>query len=147
MPGHSDKYVTIATYIGAWEAHLARAKLESEGIYSLVLDDQTASINWIYSSALGAVRLQVREEDSKRAIHLLERTSEDEPAIQQECPALDTTAPICPACGSTNISRAGFSRPAAVLSCLLFGLPFLFNRKRVVCMNCGRKWRRTLGRF
>ncbi len=50
VPGHSDKYVTIATYIGAWEAHLARAKLESEGIYSLVLDDQTASINWIYSS-------------------------------------------------------------------------------------------------
>jgi len=143
LPGHSDKYVTIATYIGAWEAHLARTKLESEGIYALVLDDQTASINWIYSSAHGGVRLQVREEDSARAIHLLETTSKIEPALQQESPALDTTAPLCPACGSSNISRARFSLPVAVLSFLLFGLPFLFNRKLVVCTNCGRKWRRT----
>ncbi|MGO9147653.1 MAG: hypothetical protein ACLQDF_14930 [Desulfomonilia bacterium] len=147
MPGYSEKYVTIATYIGAWEAHLARAKLESEGIYALVLDDQTASINWIYSSALCAVRLQVREEDSKRAIHLLETTAEEEPAILQKFSALDTTAPICPACGSSNISRARFSSPVAVLSFLLFGLPFLFIRKRFVCKNCGRKWRRTQGRF
>lgn len=147
LPGYSEKYVTIATYIGAWEAHLARAKLESEGIYAIVLDDQTASINWIYSSSLGGVRLQVREEDSERAIHLLETTAEEGPAIQRECPALDTTAPTCPACGSSNISRARFSSPVTVLSFLLFGLPFLFNRKRVVCMNCGRKWRRTPGRF
>jgi len=147
LSGYSDKYVTIATYSGAWEAHLARAKLESEGIYALVLDDQTASINWIYSSSLGGVRLQVREEDSKRAIHLLETTAEEGPTIQQECSALDTTAPTCPACGSSNISRARFSLPVAVLSFLLFGIPFLFNRKRVVCMNCGRKWWQTPGRF
>ena len=147
MPDSSNKYVTIATYTGAWEAHLARAKLESEGIFALVLDDQTASINWIYSSALGAVRLQVREEDSERAIQLLETTAEEGPAIQQECSALEMTAPLCPACGSSNISRARFSLPVAVLSFLLFGIPFLFIRKRFVCKNCGRKWRQTPGRF
>lgn len=147
LPGHSDKYVTIATYIGAWEAHLARTKLESEGIYAHVLDDQTASINWIYSSSQAGVRLQVREEDSERAIHLLETTTKEEPAVQQECSALDMTAPLCPACGSSNISRARFSSPVKVLSFLLFGLPFLLNRKLVVCMNCGRKWRQTPGRF
>ena len=147
LPVYSEKYVTIATYIGAWEAHLARAKLESEGIYSLVLDDQTASINWIYSSTIGGVRLQVREQDSERAIQLLETTAEERPAIQQECPAPDTTAPTCPACGSSNIARARFSSPVAVLSFLLLGLPFLFIRKRFVCKNCGRKWKRTPGRF
>ena len=146
MPGYSDKYVTIATYIGAWEAHLARAKLESEGICALVLDDQTASINWIYSSALGGVRLQVREEDSERALRLLEATAEEEPAIQRECSALDMTSHLCPACGSSNISRARVSWPVKALSFLLYGLPFLFNRKLVVCMNCGRKWKGIPGR-
>jgi len=146
LPGHSEKYVTIATYIGAWEAHLARAKLESEGIYSLVLDDQTASINWIYSSSLAGVRLQVREEDSERALHLLEEISKIEPALQRENSAPDMTTPCCPACGSSRIRRARFSLPVTVLSFLLFGLPFLFNRNRVVCMDCNRKWKRIPGR-
>ena len=147
MPDPSNKYVTIATYTGAWEAHLARAKLESEGIFALVLDDQTASINWIYSSSQAGVRLQVREEDSERAIHLLETTADEGSAMQQERQVLDTAALLCPSCGSSRIRRAGFSRPAAVLSCLLFGLPFLFNRNRVVCMDCNRKWKRTPERF
>jgi hypothetical protein len=52
-----SRYITLATYIGAWEAHLARTKLESEGIFAFVLDDQIASINWFYSNAVGGVRL------------------------------------------------------------------------------------------
>jgi hypothetical protein len=136
-----SRYVTIATYIGAWEAHLARAKLESEGIFAVVLDDQIASINWFYSNAVGGVRLQVSETDAERAALILEKDSGEDPATQQESPALDSSIPACPVCGSTSIRRERFSLPIALLSFLLFGLPFLFNRKRVICMNCNRKWK------
>jgi hypothetical protein len=85
-----SRYVTIATYIGAWEAHLARAKLESEGIFAVVLDDQIASINWFYSNAVGGVRLQVSEADAERAALILEKDSGEDPATQQESPALDS---------------------------------------------------------
>jgi hypothetical protein len=136
-----SRYVTIATYIGAWEAHLARAKLESEGIFAVVLDDQIASINWFYSNAVGGVRLQVSEADAERAALILEKDSGEDPATQQESPALDSSIPACPVCGSTSIRRERFSLPIALLSFLLFGLPFLFNRKRVICMNCNRKWK------
>jgi hypothetical protein len=72
-----NKYITVATYNTPWEAHLARAKLESEGIYALILDEQTASINWFYSNTAGAVRLQVRKDESQRAIEILESTVEE----------------------------------------------------------------------
>jgi hypothetical protein len=136
-----SRYITIATYIGAWEAHLARTKLESEGIFAVVLDDQIASINWFYSNAVGGVRLQVSEADAERAALILEKAAEEEPATQQESPVLDSSIPTCPACGSTSIRRERFSPAIALLSFLLFGLPFLLNRKRVICVDCNRKWK------
>jgi hypothetical protein len=136
-----SRYITIATYIGAWEAHLARAKLESEGIFAVVLDDQISSINWFYSNAVGGVRLQVCEADAQKAALILEKTTEHDPATQQESPDLDSSIPACPSCSSTSIRRERFSLPIALLSLLLFGLPFLLNRKRVICMNCNRKWK------
>ena len=136
-----SRYVTIATYIGAWEAHLARTKLESEGIFAVVLDDQIASINWFYSNAVGGVRLQVSEADAERAALILEKDSGEDPATQQESPVLDSSIPTCPVCGSTSIRRERFSLAIALLSFLLFGLPFLLNRKRVICINCNRKWK------
>jgi hypothetical protein len=136
-----SRYITIATYIGAWEAHLARTKLESESIFALVLDDQIASINWFYSNAVGGVRLQVREADAQRAALILEKDAEEGPAAQQESPVLDSSVPACPACGSTSIRRERFSPAIALLSFLLLGLPFLLNRKRVICLNCNRKWK------
>jgi len=136
-----SRYITIATYIGAWEAHLARAKLESEGIFAVVLDDQIASINWFYSNAVGGVRLQVREADAERAALILEMPAEEEHGPQQEDPVLDTSTPACPACGSTSFRRERFSPAIALLSFLLLGLPFLLNRKRVICINCNRKWK------
>ncbi len=137
----SEKYVTIESYTGPWEAHLAHAKLESEGIFSLVVDDQIASINWFYSNAVGGVRLKVRASDAARAVQILKETP-GEPAGPEDSPSPDETLPACPSCGSSDIRRERFSLPVALLSLLLFGLPFLFNRKRLVCLNCGNKWRR-----
>jgi hypothetical protein len=78
---------------------------------------------------------------AERAALILEKAPEEEPAKQQENPALDSSIPACPVCGSTSIRRERFSLPIALLSFLLFGLPFLLNRKRVICMNCNRKWK------
>lgn len=136
----TDKFVTIASYTGPWEAHLAHAKLESEGIFSIVLDDQIASINWFYSNAVGGVRLQVSAADAERSVRILRETSE-EPTNLQDSASQEDRPPSCPSCGSSNLRRERFSLPAALLSFLLLGIPFLFNRKRLVCLNCGSTWK------
>ena len=62
---------TVARYSLPYEAHLARARLESEGIPAFVADEHTINMQWLYSDALGGVRLQVPEPWALRALSVL----------------------------------------------------------------------------
>jgi predicted amidophosphoribosyltransferase len=44
--------VTVATFNYPLEAHLSRAKLESEGIKAFVADEHMINANWLYSIAV-----------------------------------------------------------------------------------------------
>jgi hypothetical protein len=65
--GTDDDLVTIARFSSAIEAHLARTKLESEGIQAFVADEHMIAINPIYDLALGGVKLQIKNSDVERA--------------------------------------------------------------------------------
>jgi len=60
--------VTVGTYSHAYEADLARGRLESEGIITFAADEL---VNRIYSNAVGGVRLQVPAPDAVRAKEIL----------------------------------------------------------------------------
>lgn len=62
-----DDLVTIARFSSPIEAHLARTKLESEGIEAFVADEHMISINPVYDLALGGVKLQIKYSDVERA--------------------------------------------------------------------------------
>jgi len=88
-----ERLVTVETYSSPWEAQLARACLEAEGIHAVVADEHFFRLYGALTSTLGGVRLQVRAEDSGRAAELLaERrpilylvTEEDiQPALPEE---------------------------------------------------------------
>jgi hypothetical protein len=66
-----SKLVTIETFSSAWEAQLARASLEAEGIDSVIADEHFLRLYGALTSTLGGVRLQVRPEDADRASELL----------------------------------------------------------------------------
>ena len=42
--------VTIATFSFPYEAQIARAKLDSEGIPATVADEHTINMQWLYSN-------------------------------------------------------------------------------------------------
>ena len=67
----SDDLVTIASFPNPIEAHIAKGKLESEGIDSYVANDTLFSINPGYVWADGGVHLRVRESDAPRALRIL----------------------------------------------------------------------------
>lgn len=58
---------TVASFIEAYQAHILRGRLNSEGIPALVVDDQTATINWMYSQAIGGVKVTVPDEYYEQA--------------------------------------------------------------------------------
>lgn len=124
--------LTVAHFDFPWEAQLARARLEAEGIDAWVADEFTIGMQWLYSNALGGVRVQVDAEDLFRARAILaENRSQD---VEQQA---GTDPLVCPCCGSV---RTHYRRPGRRLAFLIFlGLDFPLYpvRHAVRCDDCG----------
>ncbi len=69
--------VTIASFSFPHEAHIARAKLDSEGIPAVLADEFTISMQWLYSNALGGVKVQVPPSCAQRALEILAQDDSD----------------------------------------------------------------------
>ena len=126
--------VTVLTFEYAHFAHLAKAKLGSEGIESYIFDEYTASMNWFYNNAIGGIKLKVRGEDYERAIMILNENVE----IENEEDEI-----ICPECSSKEIKDEKISKKFAYISILLLGFPLLLKKRKYECKNCGFKWNKT----
>jgi len=64
--------VIIARYDGMPEAHIAMGRLEAEGIKAWLADEHLVQTDWLYSIAVGGIKLQVAADDAERAIKILE---------------------------------------------------------------------------
>jgi len=63
--------ITIATFLKVEDAHLLRMRLESRGIPAFLRDENTIQLDWLYSNALGGVRVDVADEDEDAAKAIL----------------------------------------------------------------------------
>ena len=66
-----NNWITIISFTYPHEAHLAKAKLESEGIDVVIKDELTVQVNNFYSNAIGGVKLLVNVSDYEKAHQLL----------------------------------------------------------------------------
>lgn len=127
---------TIASFRDLPLAELAKAKIESEGIPCFLANAYHVGVNWLYSFALGGVKLQVYSPDVEKAKQILnEDRSDDLASIEDEFPKPDVSD-YCHKCSSRNLSLIRDSRKAGALS-LLIGFPLVFFRKRYKCEDCG----------
>jgi hypothetical protein len=132
-----DRLVTVETVVTSWEAPLARARLESEGIESRMTDENLVRLG--LSNAIGGVKLLVWEQDAVRAAELLRREARlPEIYLVTEEEAL---WPRCPGCNSDNLTLERWSRRLLMGSLLLLRFPILIPRKRWKCRHCGEEWK------
>ena len=66
-----NNWILIISFTYPHEAHLAKGKLESEGIEVVIKDELTAQVNNFYSNAIGGVKLLVKESDYDNAYRIL----------------------------------------------------------------------------
>ena len=125
MPDH---LVTIGAYSTPYEANLVRAELEAFNIDVTLADDETIAVNWLWSNALGGVKVQVPESEVEEARRLLAA----EPEAQD--------ATLCPHCGSAD-THYTLEKRASFLTWLLLGLPVVPAFSRTSCAACGFKWK------
>jgi RNA polymerase subunit RPABC4/transcription elongation factor Spt4 len=124
--------VAVGSFREPYEAHLARSLLETEGIDAFVAFEHHVGLNWLYSSALGGVRLHVPAADAERARELL--------AISHDHAVVETDAEVCPECGRVGATRLGLARRLRAVS-LAVGVPISLARDYWVCPGCGHRWR------
>lgn len=64
------KLVTVATFDNMPAAHIAKGRLETEGIACWLKDEHLGQTDWLYNIAVGWIKLQVDAEHSAQA-HLI----------------------------------------------------------------------------
>jgi hypothetical protein len=65
--------VTLRRFLTVQEAVMAKSILDSAGVESFLADENVISMNWLWSNALGGVKLQARKTDVAVASELLEQ--------------------------------------------------------------------------
>ena len=82
---------TIATFSKPEEAHLFRTRLEAAGIPAYVQDEYLIQMDWLYSNAIGGVRVQIADENLEAGREFLENDSPQATpdAIDVVCPGVD----------------------------------------------------------
>ena len=63
---------TIATFDNMPAAHIAKGRLEAEGIPSWLKDENLGQTDWLYNIAVGWIKLQVEPRDAERARAILD---------------------------------------------------------------------------
>lgn len=121
--------VVIATYSFPHEAQLARSKLEAFDIPAFVLDEHTINMQWLYSDALGGVKLAVPNSAVERALELLQ----EDTAIEE----LDESGVVCSHCGGHHLHAYTQGKKPAFIVFLFLGFPLFFYQRGLKCDDCG----------
>ena len=138
--------ITIAAFREPAHAHIARGFLDSAGIPAEVADEYVVGIHWLYSNAVGGVKLNVPEEHAERASSLLAGQSEDSIDETVEYRSIPGGGDLCPCCGTENIAPSKLA--GRVKGLLLLGVlptipavPFLLWSSTWRCRECDHRWK------
>ena len=134
--------VTLRSYRDPIDAELAKSQLVSAGIPAIILDQHLVSIQWLYSNAIGGVKLKVDESDFDAALEVLEDERDADLATIPESQSPPVDGDFCPLCGSSEVRASRVHRTAAALS-LATGLPLVAWRRRWICESCSHSWVRA----
>jgi len=63
--------VVVSAFTSVHEAHLARSVLQAAGIEATVADEHLVSMYWLYSNAIGGVKVLVPEAQAQDAREVL----------------------------------------------------------------------------
>jgi len=135
----TSNLVTLRQFRDLPEALLAKGALESAGVQCFLADDITIRMDWLWSNALGGIKLCVKSEDADAAVQLLDQ------GIPEGFDVKDVgeyKQPSCPNCQSLDISFEDLNKPTAYAG-VAIGVPIPIARRRWKCSFCGHVWQES----
>src|SRR5262249_23246254 len=112
-----------------------QGSLESAGIYTMLIDDNTVRIDWFLSNAVGGIKLQVDRADIEEAERVL---TQPIPESLEVAGVGEYQQPHCPRCQSLDIAFQELD-PAAYLT-LALSVPVALHRRAWRCHSCQAEW-------
>jgi hypothetical protein len=119
--------VTIRTCYSLPEAQVIQSLLRGSGINAFLPDEFTVQNYWLWTNAIGGIRVQVLDEDTGRAVEVLD---EARVASQKEA------AKCCPHCGATLHESYGFGLYLKIAITFLLSVP-IRSKPAWRCTKCG----------
>ncbi len=136
MKEEQFRQITVGIYTMPYEADIVWSLLEAYEIQVFPADYTTIYIDWLYSNALGGIKLRVGEQDATLAREIIESALADGEELQKT-----HSEGACPHCGSSKTASVILGRRWAVLTWLILGVPLVWPWTRLRCSSCGRTWR------
>jgi hypothetical protein len=130
-------FVILRRFRDIPDALVAWSILDSAGLESFLFDEITIRMDWLWSNALGGIKVCVRPEDAEDGDQLLKLgvletfTIEGVGKFEQ---------PRCLKCRSIDISYEDLNKPATYACTFLLHLPIRVRRRRWICNSCGCVW-------
>ena len=133
----SETFKTIARYQYSSEAHIAKGRLEAEGIEVFMADSYTIDTDPLVSQAIGGVKLKVKKDDVIKAKHILNLIADY--AVDNEGEFIS-----CPNCDQKTLQLFSTITNFKSFFAFLFGfifqsLPF-YTRYKYLCTNCKKEF-------
>lgn len=85
--------ITVASFSKPEDAHLLRIRLEAGGVPAYLQNENLVQIDWLYSNAVGGVRVQIDEQDVEKAREIL---------TEEPLGDFPIGFPVCPVCASSE---------------------------------------------
>jgi DNA-directed RNA polymerase subunit RPC12/RpoP len=134
----------VGRFATVGEAEVARSALHAGHISADLIDVNLIAIQWLYSQAIGGVKLLVRDEDRQEAELLLSERAMEAPSVaandqsvqdstsDAERPNDELLAPSdelrCPACSGVDIMEIPKLRLLGIIAVLIFGVGVAVNQ-------------------
>ncbi len=138
MPG---EWIAVASYSQPVQAHLARTRLEAEGIPCVVGDEHLVRVDWLLSNAVGGVKLMVPRAEIERARDAL-RPRPRLVVVHGRGDENDGEM-ICPRCRCDDVYYSRYSRRVAGIFILLLGFLIPWRHRHWACTQCGYEWKES----
>ncbi|NAR99351.1 DUF2007 domain-containing protein [Acinetobacter haemolyticus] len=128
-------WIIVKSFSFPYEAQIAKTQLEAAGIPAQIENEHTINMNWLYSNALGGVRLLVPNAYEDEAKMIL--TQDFSELLEQE---FEGEKDCCPQCGSYDIEVYIKGKKPAYLLFLLIGFPLFSYTSGYKCQQCQYFW-------
>ena len=139
-----DSTATVRRYDTPWSAHIARGRLESEGIPAFLINEHHSTAYWPITQALGLVQLKVPAVVLKNATKIIDQHENGDYEEPVETGASVESSYVCYRCGEDDIARRKAYITWEMFAYLAIGLTTFviwpLRKWRIHCGACGARY-------